>query len=71
MFTQVTMLNHLSYQGLHSPLLSDSKFLKKSKNKSCAIYSNPADLSQFWSFKIRHTTFPNNIKFADLLIAWL
>ena len=25
-------------------------------------------LSQFWSFKIRRTTFPNLIKFADLLI---
>ena len=25
-------------------------------------------ISQFWSFKIRHTTFLNNIKFADFLI---
>ena len=28
-------------------------------------------LSQFWSFKIRHTTFLNCIQFADLLITRL
>ena len=35
---------------------------------SLQLIASRRTLSQFWSFKIRHTTFLNYIKFVNLLI---